>query len=128
MIYLVDTHLVLWAAGDPDKLSTTARGIIDDESNGLMFSAAVIWEVALKSSLGRADFVADARLLRRGLLESGYAELPIGSDHAAAVGDLPHLHKDPFDRIQVAQARVDGLVLLTSDAIVAEYGAPVQLV
>ena len=106
------------------------RKTIDDESNGLMFSAAVIWEVAIKSTLGREDFSADARLLRRGLLENGYSELPVGSDHAAAVTvtDLPNLHKDPFDHIQVAQARVEGLVLLTSDPIVASYGAPVELV
>jgi PIN domain nuclease of toxin-antitoxin system len=128
VIYLLDTHLILWAAGQPEKLNSTARKIIDDESNGLMFSAAVVWEVAIKSSLGREDFSVDARLLRRGLLENGYSELPVGSDHAAAVTDLPNLHKDPFDRIQVAQARVEGLVLLTSDPIVASYGAPVELV
>lgn len=128
MIYLLDTHLVLWAAGDPDRLSAGARSLIDDPTSGLMFSAAVLWEVSIKSSLGRDDFRVDARLLRRGLLENGYTELPIDSRHAVAVADLPALHRDPFDRIQVAQARVEGLVLLTTDPTVADYGSPVELV
>ena len=128
MIYLLDTRLILWAAGQPERLSKTARAIIEDESSGLMFSAAVLWEVTIKASLGRDDFVVDPRLLRRGLLENGYIELPIASDHAVAVIDLPAHHTDPFDRIQVAQARVEGLVFLTADPVVARYGAPVELV
>jgi PIN domain nuclease of toxin-antitoxin system len=128
MIYLLDTHLVLWAAGQPERLSARATILINDETSGLMFSAATIWEVAIKSKQGRADFTADARLLRRALLENGYSELPIASEHSAAILDLPNIHKDPFDRIQVAQARVEGLVLLTSDSVVADYGAPVELV
>jgi PIN domain nuclease of toxin-antitoxin system len=88
----------------------------------------VIWEVAIKSSLGRQDFVADPRLLRRGLLENGATELTITSDHGLALVGLPPIHKDPFDRIQVAQARVEGLVLLTADPVVAQYGSPVELV
>lgn len=128
MSYLLDTHLLLWAAGAPERLSAPAREIIEDEAIGLMFSSAALWEVAIKSAIGRADFEADARLLRRGLLENGYIELPIDSRHAVAITDLPDLHKDPFDRIQVAQARVEGLVLLTSDPIVAGYGSPVELV
>jgi PIN domain nuclease of toxin-antitoxin system len=128
MIYLLDTQLVLWAAGDSPRLSTSARALLTEPTSGFMFSAAVIWEVAIKSAAGRPDFVADARLLRRGLIDNGAAELPISSEHAAAVLELPPIHKDPFDRIQVAQARVEGLVLLTSDATVAEYGGPVELV
>jgi PIN domain nuclease of toxin-antitoxin system len=128
VIYLLDTHLLLWAAGTPERLSAAARSRIDDESSGLMFSAAAIWEVATKSELGRPDFRVDARLLRRGLIENGYTELEITSEHAAATAGLPPLHKDPFDRIQVAQARVVGLVLLTTDSVVADYGSPVELV
>jgi PIN domain nuclease of toxin-antitoxin system len=128
VIYLLDTHLVLWAAGAPERLGSRASSLINDMSSGLMFSAAAIWEVATKSSLGRDDFLADPRLLRRGLLENGYTELAISSEHAAAVASLPDLHKDPFDRIQVAQARVEGLVLLTTDDAVAAYGSPVELV
>jgi PIN domain nuclease of toxin-antitoxin system len=93
-----------------------------------MFSSAAIWEITIKSTLGRSDFSVDARLLRRGLITNGAQELPITSDHALAVSDLPPLHKDPFDRIQVAQAREEGVVLLTADEMVAAYGAPVELV
>ncbi|MEP6479885.1 MAG: type II toxin-antitoxin system VapC family toxin [Rhodoglobus sp.] len=128
MIYLLDTHLLLWAAGDPERLSPAARSLIEDEASGLMFSSAAPWEVAIKSTLGRADFAVDARLFRRGLLENGYTELPIDSRHAVATAELPEIHKDPFDRILVAQARIEGLVLLTTDPIVAEYGSPVELV
>ena len=128
MIYLLDTHLLLWAAGAPEKLSATATSLISDERSGLMFSAAAIWEVAIKSQLGRADFRADPRQLRRGLLDNGYTELAIDSSHTIATLDLPATHKDPFDRIQVAQARVEGLVLLTADLAMADYGAPVEMV
>lgn len=128
MIYLLDTHVVLWAALEPDLLSEVGRRIIDDDMNGMMFSSAVIWEVGIKFSRGRADFAVDPRLLRRALLENGYSELTIDSDHAIAAVDLPPVHKDPFDRIQVAQARVEGLVLLTHDPVVARYGSPVELI
>ncbi|MDQ1552887.1 MAG: hypothetical protein QOD50_2309 [Actinomycetota bacterium] len=128
MIYLVDTHLLLWAALVPQRLSAAATAVLEDPRAGLMFSAASIWEVAIKASMGREDFRVDSRLLRRALLENGYSELPISSEHAAAVADLPGRHGDPFDRIQVAQARVEGLVFLTGDAVVADYGSPVQLV
>jgi len=128
VIFLLDTHLLLWAAGTPERLSAAARAHIEDERSGLMFSAAAIWEVAIKSDLGRPDFRVDARLLRRGLIENGYTELAITSEHAAATAGLPPLHKDPFDRIQIAQARVVGLVLLTTDTVVADYGSPVELV
>lgn len=128
MIYLLDTHLLLWAAGAPEKLSAKALALISDEKSGLMFSAASLWEVAIKSQLGRADFTADPRQLRRGLLDNGYTELAIDISHTIATLDLPLTHKDPFDRILVAQARVEGLVLLSSDATVAGFGAPVELV
>lgn len=128
MIYLLDTQLILWAAADSDRLSDAARELLTDEANEFMFSSAAIWEITIKSTLGRSDFSVDARLLRRGLITNGAQELPITSDHALAVADLAPLHKDPFDRIQVAQAREEGMVLLTADAMVAAYGAPVELV
>lgn len=128
MIYLIDTQVVLWAAANSSRLSDSARKVLNDPTSGFMFSSAVIWEVAIKNTLGRADFHADARLLRRGLLENGSTELEITGEHGAAVADLPPLHKDPFDRIQIAQARVEGLVLLTADERVADYGSPVELV
>ena len=81
-----------------------------------------------KSGLGRDDFQVDARLLRRGLLDNGYLELPITSEHAVAIDGLPPIHKDPFDRLLVAQSMVEGITLLTSDPLVAQYPAPVQRV
>jgi PIN domain nuclease of toxin-antitoxin system len=128
VIYLVDTHLLLWLSMRPTQLSVAARAVIDDPEVGLMFSAAAIWEVAIKFGLGRPDFTVDPRLLRRGLLDNGYVELAVDSAHAAEVAGLPTHHADPFDRIQIAQARVEGLALLTSDPEVSRYGSPVQLV
>lgn len=121
MKLLIDTHLLLWLALGSDKLSTQARTVIEDAGNSLFFSAASIWEIAIKRGLDRPDFTADPRLLRRGLLDNGYEELAIDSRHAAATLDLPPLHKDPFDRILVAQAMVEGMTLATADEAVARY-------
>lgn len=126
MKLLLDTHLLLWAAGRPNRLSQTARKLIDAPSNELLFSAASIWEVAIKRGLGRSDFQADPRLLRRGLLDNGYAELPVLSDHVVALDSLPPIHKDPFDRLLVAQATVEGITLLTADSTVARYPGPIR--
>lgn len=128
MKLLLDTHLLLWAAGDPRKLTAKARKLINDPQNELIFSAASFWEIAIKAGLGRDDFEVDTHLLRRGLLDNGYAELPVTSAHAIAVEALPPIHKDPFDRMLVAQAFTEGILLLTSDPLVAKYPAPVQLV
>ena len=123
---LLDTHLLLWAAGEPERLSAGARALIDDPANELFFSAASMWEVVIKRRLGRHDFKVDARLLRRGLLDNGYNELSISSDHVVALESLPALHKDPFDRILVAQATEEGITLLTSDSLVAQYPGPIR--
>src|ERR1700741_5620787 len=128
MKLLLDTHLLLWAAGQPDRLPATARSLIDDPANEPLFSAASLWEVAIKRGLGRADFQVDARLLRRGLLDNGYGELPISSDHVVAIESLPPIHKDPFDRVLVAQATIEGITLLTTDSLVAQYPGPIQIV
>jgi len=128
MKLLLDTHLLLWAAGKPNRLPATARKLIDNPANELLFSAASVWEVAIKRGLGRSDFQADPRLLRRGLLDNGYTELPILSDHVVAMESLPPIHKDPFDRLLVAQATVEGITFLTADSIVAEYPGPVRSV
>jgi PIN domain nuclease of toxin-antitoxin system len=125
---LLDTHLLLWAAGDPDKLSRETRKLLSADENELIFSAASLWEVVIKSDLGREDFAVDARLLRRGLLDNGYSELPILSEHAVAIAGLPALHKDPFDRMLVAQATIEGITLLTGDEMVAEYPGPIRKV
>jgi PIN domain nuclease of toxin-antitoxin system len=128
MKLLLDTHLLLWAAATPEKLSRPARKLIDDTDNELIFSAASLWEISIKRRLGRPDFRADERVLRRALLDNGYLELPITGEHTVAVGDLPALHKDPFDRILVAQANAEGITLITSDPQVAAYPGAVQKV
>lgn len=128
MKLLLDTHLLLWAAGQPDRLPAAIQSMIDDSENELMFSVASLWEIGIKSGLGRADFNVDPRLLRRGLLDNGYDELTITGQHAIAVTALPPVHKDPFDRILVAQSAVEGILLLTADPIVARYPGPVRKV
>ena len=92
-----------------------------------MVSVASLWEVAIKSGLGRTDFSVDPRLLRRGLLENGYVELDVTGAHATAVDLLPPIHNDPFDRILVAQAQIEGITLLTTDEIIASYPGPIQM-
>ena len=128
MKLLLDTHLLLLAAGEPRRLSKSARTLIGNPDNELLFSAASLWEVAIKCRLGREDFKVDARLLRRGLLDNGYSELPIISDHVVATESLPLLHRDPFDRILVAQATVEGITLLTIDSQVSQYAGPIRTV
>ena len=129
MKLLLDTHLLLWAAGGSRKLSHVARKLIEAPDNELHFSAASLWEIAIKQSLaGRDDFHADARLLRRGLLDNGFIELPVSSKHAVSIDALPPIHKDPFDRILLAQAMIEGITLLTSDKLMAKYPGPIRKV
>lgn len=128
MKFLLDTQLLLWAAGQPEKLSAKARKLLNDPRNELLFSAASLWEVAIKKTLGRPDFRVEPRLLRRGLLDSGYLELPVTSQHAVSIDGLPPLHKDPFDRMLLSQALSEGITLLTADEQLARYPVPVRKV
>jgi PIN domain nuclease of toxin-antitoxin system len=128
MKFLLDTHLLLWAAGQPERLSKKARKLFADPENELLFSAASVWEIAIKRGLGRTDFRVEPRVLRRGLLDGGYVELAVTSVHALALETLPEHHKDPFDRMLVAQAMSEGIMLLTVDPMVAMYAGPVQKV
>jgi len=128
MKLLLDTHLLIWAAYDPQRMPAKAQALLEDPDNELMFSAASIWEIMIKMGLRRDDFSVNPRLLRRGLLDNLYTELAITSDHALFVDTLPMIHKDPFDRVLIAQACVEGVTLLTSDALVAKYSGPVSLV
>ena len=128
MKLLVDSQLLLWAAGQLGRMPSAARKVLDDERNELFFSAASIWEIAIKSSRGRSDFEVEPRVLRRGLLEHGYVELPVTSEHAVGVDVLPPIHKDPFDRLLLAQALAEGLTLLTTDERLAGYPGPVRKV
>jgi PIN domain nuclease of toxin-antitoxin system len=127
MKLLLDTHVLLWAAGDPAKLPEEARAMIEDPDHQLVFSAASLWEIAIKHTLGRPDFRAEPVLLRRGLLDNGYTELAITGRHAVAVSSLPPLHKDPFDRMLIAQASAEGMSLLTVDPLIARYPGPIQM-
>ena len=128
MKLLLDTQILLWAAGQPERLSAAARKLLSNKRNDLLFSAASLWEIAIKKSLGREDFRIEPRLLRRGLLDNGYTELPVTSQHAVSIDGLPPLHKDPFDRLLVAQATSEGITLVTADAQVARYPGPVRRV
>ena len=128
MKLLLDTHLLLWVSGRPDRLSKAARALIENPSNELLFSIASVWEIAIKHSLTRPDFGVDPRVLRRNLLENGYDELPILADHVLTIPALPRIHRDPFDRILVAQAMVEGITLVTVDPNIADYPAPIRLV
>ena len=125
MRLLLDTNILLWAADD--MLPGTAEKYVLDESNQLYFSSASIWEVVIKNGLNRPDFKADPHLLHSALLENGYIQIPISSEHTLLTGTLPMIHKDPFDRIIVAQSITEGISLLTTDDIIAKYPAPVIL-
>ena len=121
MKVLLDTHLLLWAAGMPQRLPAPVRVLLERTDTEPVVSVASLWEVAIKSGLGRADFSVDPRLLRRGLLEHGYAELDVTGAHG-----FPPIHKDPFDRLLVAQAQIEGITLLTTDENVARYPGPIR--
>lgn len=128
MKLLLDTHLLLWAAEDIKRVPRRARERMMDLQNDLFFSAASLWEITIKHGLKRPDFQVDARLLRRGLIDNGYGELPVLSEHGVAIDSLPLIHKDPFDRMLIAQAIVDGITLLTDDPVLGQYPGPVQVV
>jgi len=121
---LLDTHILIWVAQDSPMLSPKARALIANLDHELYFSAASLWELAIKNSLSRTGSVIDTARLRRQLLLNGYTELPITSAHAMAVENLPPIHRDPFDRLLFAQASTESLQLLTADALLVQYGPP----
>lgn len=127
MKLLLDTHLLLWSA--TGQLPRQAARLLDDPSHELYFSAASLWEVAIKSGIGRKDFEFDVQLLRRGLVDAGYTEVAVTASHAAALAGLPAIHKDPFDRMLLAQAAFEGLELVTNDDVLGKYeGFPVRVI
>jgi PIN domain nuclease of toxin-antitoxin system len=128
MKLLLDTHILLWAAQGAEYLPSDAQTLMSEPENELLFSVASIWEIVIKCGLGREDFKVEPRLLRRSLLDNDYRELPILSEHAVAIEALPPIHKDPFDRMLIAQATVEGITLLTADAQLAKYPGPIQRV
>ncbi|RXT55863.1 twitching motility protein PilT [Bosea sp. Tri-44] len=128
MKLLLDTHLLLWTAGKSHMLSKEAMELIAAPNNEIAYSVVGLWEIAIKNALGRSDFSVDLSSLRRGLLGSGYREVSVTGEHAIALEALPAHHKDPFDRLLIAQAMVEGMILLTADATLAGYGRAVRKV
>ena len=125
MSLLLDTHVLLWAVAASHRLPDDIRTRLDDPAETLVISAASFWEIAIKSALGREDFRVDGARLRAGCLAAGYVELPVNGLHGLAAGALPPIHRDPFDRMLVAQARAEGLTLVSADAQVLAYGGRV---
>jgi len=128
MRLLVDTQIAIWALLDNPVLSEAARDLLGNPSNECFFSVSSIWEIAIKRALKKPGFLYDPREIRRQLLVNGYDELTIQSQHAVAVDSMPHIHRDPFDRILIAQAMVEGIILLTADAVIAQYPGPIRKV
>lgn len=128
MRFLLDTQIMIWVAiGDP-QLKPRARAILNNEANQLLFSVSSIWEIAIKRALKRHDFLYDPREIRRQFMANGYEELPILGHHVVAIDSLAPIHKDPFDRILIAQAMVEGITLLTADPMIAKYPGPIRKV
>ena len=123
---LLDTQLLLWLAVAPERLPDPLRQLLQDRQIPFVFSVASLWEVAIKSSLGKPSFQVDARALRRGLLAEGLQELPLAVEHCLAVQHLPWVHRDPFDRLLVAAARETGFQLITADRTLLAYGPEVM--
>jgi len=128
MKFLSDSHLLIWAAINSSRVPKRALPLLNDKDNELFFSSASLWEITVKAAAGRFDFQIDPRLLRRNLLDNGYQELPVTSEHALMLLTLPPIHKDPFDQMLIAQAIAEGITLLTSDATIAKYPGPIQKV
>jgi PIN domain nuclease of toxin-antitoxin system len=128
MKFLLDTQLLLWAYFYPLRLSVPAKRILENRSHTLVMSVASLWEIAIKRGLNKPDFQVDANILRRAALRDGYEELPVLANHALAVASLPPIHKDPFDRLLIAQALVEEITLLTADKTIARYPGPIRKV
>jgi PIN domain nuclease of toxin-antitoxin system len=128
MRFLLDTHFVLWLPIGGRGITRRAKTLLEDPANELLFSVASLWEIALKRARHGANFTYDPPEVRKQLLENGYIELPILGQHIIAVGSLAPIHKDPFDRLLIAQATIEGITLLTVDATIARYPGPIRKV
>lgn len=122
MDYLLDTNILIFMGYRPDRLKQEVVELLEDTEKTLCFSAASVWEVVIKSGLNKPDFDVDPEQFRDGLFEAGLIEIPVKSEHTLVVADLPEkLHKDPFDRLIVAQAKHNKLPLITSDSKLIEF-------
>lgn len=128
MPILLDTHVLLWALAASRKLPAEARTLLVDARTTVLFSAASIWEIAIKSALRRRDFRVNLPQLLGTAVDTGFVELPVTAAHAARVITLPAVHRDPFDRLLIAQALTESAVLLTNDQALRVYGGPVRLI
>jgi PIN domain nuclease of toxin-antitoxin system len=126
MRILLDTHVLLWAVGSTGRLDGETVDTLSDPANDVLFSAASIWEIATKFSLGRADFAIEPEDILQGALDIGFVELPVSSATAATVAQLPLIHRDPFDRLLIAQAIAEPAILYTSDARLPAYSELVR--
>jgi PIN domain nuclease of toxin-antitoxin system len=124
MRVLTDTYILLWALLQPARLDAAYRDVLESPEHQVFFSAVNIWEIAIKRALDRPDFDVEPDALHRAALETGFRELPIAAVHAAAVRHLPAHHRDPFDRLLIAQARTEPLLLMTDDPLIDCYTVP----
>lgn len=132
MRLLLDTNILIWLA-DSDaagakRLDAATRALISDRDNDVAFSVVGIWEVAIKFGAGKPGFALDPQELRDGLLGGGFIELPVKGQHALTLATLPAIHRDPFDRMLVAQALTEDMTLLTADAVLTRYPVSVRLI
>lgn len=125
MIYLVDTHVLIWIAVDSPRLSVAARNLLTDPDNQVFFSAISIFEIAVKERLSKQGFEVEASAIRRMMIENDFVELVVTGMHAAHVATLPLIHRDPFDRLLVAQSMFEGFTLMTADERIAKYAGPI---
>jgi PIN domain nuclease of toxin-antitoxin system len=123
---LLDTQMLIWVVDDPEQISLAALELLEDGANDVYFSVVSIWESSIKFALGRPDFTMPPSALRDGLMRSGFSELGISSEHVIGVSKLRPIHRDPFDRLLVVQAEIEGLTLMTTDKKLAQYGPHVQ--
>ena len=128
MRLLLDTHLLLWAVANNRRLPREARELLEDDNNDVYYSAASIWEIAIKCSLRRKDFRVDLTQFMRALPEMDLTELPTTAAHAARVAELPFIHRDPFDQLLIAQSIAGPLTLLTNDALLGRYRIGARIV
>lgn len=125
MIYLVDTHVLIWLAVESPRLDQPTREILADPENHIFFSAISIFEIAVKETLSKRGFDVEASAIRRMMIENDFVELPVNGLHAAHVATLPMIHRDPFDRLLVSQAIIEGMILITADQHIARYPGPI---
>ena len=128
MNFLLDTHILIWAAISPHKFSSELASLLSDPSNHLYFSSASIWEISIKESLGKKDFKVSSKKLHGGLIENGYKEIKVSALHAMEVIKLPFIHRDPFDRISAATAIWENMPLLTNDSTLSPYHSLVRII